>query len=69
MIVETRGEWRKFEKASGQTFEIGKTYNIVVDGNCEFAVSAEKPTAGINTNTINFTAVEGVYLWIKTGEK
>lgn len=69
MIINTHGKWRKFEKASGQTFEIGKTYNIAVDGNCEFAVSAEEPTAGINTNTINFTAVEGVYLWIKTGEK
>lgn len=69
MIVETKGQWRKFEKASATTFEIGKTYKIKVDGICEFAVSAEEPTAGIKTNTINFTAVEGVYLWIKTGEK
>lgn len=64
--LNTLGEWRKFERASGTTFEIGKTYNIKVEGSCEFAVSVDKPTAGIKTNSIDFTAVDGVYLWIKT---
>lgn len=64
--VNTAGDWVKFERATATTFEIGKTYNIKVKGDCEFAVSSDKPTAGIKTNTMTFTAVEGVYLWVKT---
>lgn len=69
IIVETRGKWQLFEAMTGQTFEIGKTYNIKVNGNCQFAISKDKPTAGMGTNEITYTKDENNNLWIKTGEK
>lgn len=39
MQINTHGQWETF----------GKTYRITVKGHCQFAVSAEKPTAGIAT--------------------
>lgn len=66
MIINTHGKWRKFENASDTQFELGKTYKIEVEGNCEFAVSANEPVAGMQTNSINYTHAENIYLWIKT---
>ncbi len=66
MIINTHGKWRKFEKASDAQFELGKTYKIEVDGNCEFAVSIDEPVAGIQTNSINYTHSDNIYLWIRT---
>lgn len=69
MIIETRGKWQPFEVMSGETLEIGKTYNIKVDGNCEFSISKNIPTVGIRTNEISYTKDSEHILWIKTGEK
>ena len=66
MIIETRGKWRKFDTITQTTFEVGKTYKIQVQGQCEFAVSAERPTAGMQTNEIVYTKEEGTDLWILT---
>ena len=66
VVINTKGKWKKFEEESKKTFEIGKTYNVNVEGLCEFAVSSTKPIVGMATNSITFTAYDGVYLWIKT---
>ena len=65
--IYTRGEWVDLELLMPQEMEVGKTYHIAVKGHCQFAVSAEKPTAGIATNEITFTKQDGLKLWIKTG--
>jgi len=67
MIIETKGKWQLFEVMANINLEIGKTYNIKIDGNCEFAVSADKPTDGLKTNEITYTKHETQNLWIKTG--
>lgn len=66
--IYTKGEWADLGLLMPQGMEVGKTYHIKVSGHCQFAVSAEKPTAGIATNEITFTKQEGLKLWIKTGE-
>lgn len=68
MQIYTRGEWADLELLMPQGMEVGKIYRIAVKGHCQFAVSAEKPTAGIVTNEITFTKQDGLKLWIKTGE-
>lgn len=68
MQIYTKGEWADLELLMPQEMEVGKTYHIAVKGHCQFAVSAEKPTAGIATNEITFTKQDGLKLWIKTGE-
>lgn len=68
MQIYTRGEWADLELLMPYEMEVGKTYHIAVKGHCQFAVSAEKPTAGIATNEITFTKQDGLKLWIKTGE-
>ena len=68
MIIETKGKWQPFEIMADITFEIGKTYKINVEGNCEFAISKEKPTGGgLATNEIKYTKNSDNKLWIKTG--
>jgi hypothetical protein len=66
--VYTKGKWEDLEVLTDKEMEVGKTYRIAVKGHCQFAVSAEKPTAGIATNEITFTKQDGLKLWIKTGE-
>ena len=66
--VYTKGKWEDLEVLTEKEMEVGKTYRIAVKGHCQFAVSAEKPTAGIATNEITFTKQDGLKLWIKTGE-
>ena len=66
--VYTKGKWADLELLTEKEMEVGKTYHIKVSGHCQFAVSAEKPTAGIATNEITFTKQDGLKLWIKTGE-
>lgn len=67
LIINTKGRWQPFEEYTGIEFEIGKSYNIDVEGICEFSVSAEKPTAGIKTKSIQYTKSDSSNLWIKTG--
>lgn len=67
LVIETKGKWQSFEYMSNQTFEIGKTYKINVQGNCQFAISKDKPTNGLKTNEIEYTKDEVNTLWIKTG--
>lgn len=67
MIIETKGKWQLFEVMANINLEIGKTYNIKIDGNCEFAVSEDKPKEGLKTNEITYTKHETQNLWIKTG--
>lgn len=66
--VYTKGKWADLELLTEKEMEVGKTYHIKVSGHCQFAVSAEQPTAGIATNEITFTKQDGLKLWIKTGE-
>ena len=66
--INTHGQWETLEHFMQQELEVDKTYRIAVKGHCQFAVSAEKPTAGIATNEITFTKQDGLKLWIKTGE-
>lgn len=66
--VYTKGKWEELEVLTEKELEVGKTYRIAVKGHCQFAVSAQKPTAGIATNEITFTKQDGLKLWIKTGE-
>ena len=68
LIVETKGKFQPFEAMTGQTFEVGKTYNIKVAGKCEFAISKDRPTSGLVANEIRYTKNSGTQLWIKTGE-
>jgi len=68
MQIYTKGQWADLELLMPHEMEVGKTYRIAVKGHCQFAVSAEKPTAGIATNEITFTKQDGLKLWIKTGE-
>lgn len=67
LIIETKGKWQPFEVMSGQKLEVGKTYDIKIDGVCEFAISADKPTAGIGANKITYTKDNTNRLWIRTG--
>lgn len=68
MQIYTKGKWADLELLMPNEMEVGKTYHIKVSGHCQFAVSAEKPIAGIATNEITFTKQDGLKLWIKTGE-
>lgn len=68
IVIGTRGTWQKFEEMTKQEFEIGKTYNIKVQGICEFAISKNKPSSGICTNEITYTKGEENHLWIRTGK-
>lgn len=67
IIIETKGKWQPFENMTQQTLEVGKTYHIELGGICEVAVSADRPTAGIKTNSIDYTKDDTNKLWIKTG--
>ena len=64
--IETKGKWQKFEWVSRQTFEVGKTYKITIDGVCEFAISKDLPTGGLKTNEIEYTKDNENFLWIRT---
>lgn len=66
LIIETKGKWQPFEAMTQQTFEVGKTYKINVQGDCLFAISKDRPTAGIGTNEITYTKDSENTLWIKT---
>lgn len=67
LIIETKGKFQPFEAMTGQTLEVGKTYNISIQGKCEFAISKDRPTAGLVANEIRYTKNSGTQLWIKTG--
>ena len=67
LIIETKGKWQPFEAMTGQTLEVGKTYNIKVQGKCEFMISKDRPTFGIQTNEFPYTKDNVNRLWIKTG--
>lgn len=66
LLVSTKGEWKLLSELAGQEFETGKTYHISIKGKCQFMMSAERPTFGIETNEITFTKEDGVEVWIKT---
>ena len=66
LVIETKGKWQPFEAMANQTFEEGKTYNIKVQGNCQFAISKDRPTSGMGANQITYTKNNDI-LWIKTG--
>lgn len=66
LMVRTKGEWKLLSELAGQEFETGKTYHISIKGKCQFMMSAERPTFGIETNEITFTKEDGVEVWIKT---
>ena len=67
LIIETKGKWQPFEAMTGQTLEVGKTYEIKVAGKCEFMISKDRPTFGIQTNEFPYTKDNVNRLWIKTG--
>lgn len=67
LVIETKGKWQPFEAMTGQTHEVGKTYKIHVNGICEFAISKDRPTAGMRTNDMTYTKKSDTQLWIKTG--
>lgn len=68
LIIETKGKFQPFEAMIGQTLEVGKTYNIKVEGKCEFMISKDRPTCGIQTNEFPYTKMgDDNRLWIKTG--
>ena len=68
LIIETKGKWQPFEAMTGQELEVGKTYEIKIQGKCEFAISKERPTSGLSSNEIRYTKNSDTQLWIKTGE-
>lgn len=68
LIIETKGKWQPFEAMTGQKLEVGKTYNIKIQGKCEFMISKDRPTFGIQTNEFPYTKDNVNKLWIKTGE-
>lgn len=68
LIIETKGKFQPFEAMTGQKLEVGKTYEIKVQGKCEFAISKDRPTAGLSSNEIRYTKNSDAQLWIKTGE-
>ena len=41
LIIETKGKWQPFEAMTGQTLDVGKTYEIKVQGRCEFMISKD----------------------------
>lgn len=67
LVIETKGKWQPFEAMVNQTHEVGHTYEINVQGVCEFAISKDRPTAGMRTNKIVYTKDDTNRLWIKTG--
>ena len=67
LVIETKGKWQPFEAMVNQTHEVGHTYKIEVQGVCEFAISKDRPTAGMRTNEITYTKDDTNRLWIKTG--
>jgi hypothetical protein len=67
LIIETKGKWQPFEAMTGQEMEVGHTYKIEVAGVCEFAISKDRPTGGMGTNSITYTKDDTNRLWIKTG--
>lgn len=67
LVIETKGKWQPFEIMIKQEFEVGKTYNIKAEGKCEFAISKDRPKAGLSTNEIIYTKDNENILWIKTG--
>ena len=67
LIIETKGKFQPFEAMTGQEMEVGKTYNIKVQGLCEFAISNDRPQSGLQTNEITYTKKDDTQLWIKTG--
>ena len=68
LVIETKGKWQPFEAMTGQEFEEGKTYKITIAGECQLAISKDRPTAGMGTNEITYTKDSDNRLWIKTGE-
>ena len=67
LVIETKGKWQPFEAMTGQTHEVGHTYKITVQGICEFAISKDRPQAGMRTNDMTYTKDDNTQLWIKTG--
>lgn len=61
--INTHGRWVKYSEY--YPLEIGKSYRVTVNGDCLMALSKVKPTVGIKTNQMEFTASE-YSLWIKT---
>ena len=67
LIIETKGKWQPFEAMANVQFVVGQTYNIKVQGKCEFMISKDRPTFGIQTNEFPYTKDNVNRLWIKTG--
>lgn len=67
LVIETKGKWQPFEAMVNQTHEVGHTYEINIQGLCEFAISKDRPMAGMRTNKIVYTKDDTNRLWIKTG--
>lgn len=64
--VNTHGRWMKYSEF--EPLEIGKSYRVTVAGDCMMALSKTKPTVGIKTNSMEFTASE-YELWILTNNR
>lgn len=62
--INTHGRWVKYSE--WQPLEVGKSYRVIVQGDCLMALSKNTPTVGIKTNSMEFTASEDYVLWIKT---
>lgn len=68
LIIETKGTWQPFEAMTQQELEVGHTYNIEVQGVCEFAILHDRPSGeGLSSNNIKYKKEENKFLWIKTG--
>lgn len=67
LVIETKGKWQPFEVMANTQFVVGQTYNIKVQGKCEFMISKDRPTFGIQTNEFPYTKDNVNRLWIKTG--
>jgi hypothetical protein len=66
VIITTRGIWKPFDEVMGVQFENGKTYQVKVNKECEFAISKDEPKDGEKLKEITYTASAENRLWVKT---
>jgi len=69
LIIDTKGKWQPIEAMIGKELEVGKMYKIEIGGQCELAISKERPTGGMGTHEIYYTKDNVNKLWIRTGGK
>jgi hypothetical protein len=66
LIIENRGAWQTFEIMANVNLIEGHTYQINVNGICEFATGVNRPTSGLRINSFPYTKGKDNRLWIKT---